>query len=48
MRSKEKGPSERFIPPRQMSLEQAIEYIGDDELVEVAPHSIRIRKKNLS
>jgi GTP-binding protein len=48
MRSKGEGPSESLIPPRQMSLEQAIEYIGDDELVEVTPQSIRIRKKNLS
>ena len=31
-----------------MSLEQAIEYIGDDELIEVTPKSIRLRKKILN
>lgn len=36
-----------LIPPRIMSLEQAIEFIKEDELVEVTPLSIRIRKKNL-
>ena len=34
----------RLIPARIMSLEQAMEYIKDDELVEVTPHSIRLRK----
>ncbi len=36
-----------LIPPRVMSLEQAIEFIKEDELVEVTPISIRIRKKAL-
>src|SRR3989344_5019073 len=36
-----------LIPKRAMSLEQAIEYIGEDELVEVTPKSIRLRKKVL-
>jgi GTP-binding protein len=31
--------------PRKLSLEDALEYIGDDELVEITPHSIRLRKK---
>ncbi len=31
-------------PPRQMTLEQALEYIEDDELVEVTPKAIRLRK----
>ena len=35
----------RLIPPRTFTLEQAIEYITDDELVEVTPKSIRLRKK---
>jgi len=35
----------RLIPPRTFTLEQAIEYINDDELVEVTPKSIRLRKK---
>ena len=34
----------RLIPPRQFTLEQAMEYINDDELVEVTPKSIRLRK----
>jgi GTP-binding protein len=34
----------RLIPPRQFTLEQAMEYISDDELVEVTPASIRLRK----
>jgi GTP-binding protein len=34
----------RLIPPRQFTLEQAMEYISDDELVEVTPPSIRLRK----
>ena len=37
----------RVVPPIQMSLEQAIEFIQDDELVEVTPKSIRLRKKIL-
>ena len=37
----------RLIPPRQMGLDRALEFIGDDELVEVTPQSIRIRKKYL-
>ncbi len=36
-----------LIPPRRMSLEQAIAYIEDDELVEVTPTAIRIRKRYL-
>ncbi|MBQ9115486.1 MAG: translational GTPase TypA [Clostridia bacterium] len=43
------GADEKLIltPPRQMSLEQAIEFIAGDELVEVTPKNIRIRKKIL-
>ena len=37
-----------LAPPRILSLEQAIEYIEDDELVEVTPKSIRLRKKDLT
>ena len=37
----------QLIPPRLMSLEQAIEFIKEDELVEITPQSIRIRKKVL-
>jgi GTP-binding protein len=35
----------RLIPPRRFSLEQAIEFINDDELVEVTPNHLRLRKK---
>lgn len=38
----------RLVPPIQMSLEKAIEFIEDDELVEVTPKSIRLRKKILN
>jgi len=37
----------RLIPPRAMTLEKAIEFINEDELVEVTPSSVRIRKKVL-
>ena len=37
----------QLIPPRMMSLEQALEFIKEDELVEVTPQSIRLRKKVL-
>lgn len=38
----------RLSPPRQLSLEQALEFIADDELVEVTPENIRLRKKILN
>ena len=38
----------RLIPPIQMSLEKSIEFIQDDELVEVTPKNIRLRKKILN
>ncbi|SFV90543.1 GTP-binding protein TypA/BipA [hydrothermal vent metagenome] len=37
----------KLVPPREMSLEIAMEWIEDDELIEVTPESIRIRKKHL-
>ena len=37
----------RLVPPIQMSLEYAVEFIDDDELVEITPESIRIRKRYL-
>ena len=37
----------RLVPPLKMSLEQSIEFIADDELVEITPENIRIRKKIL-
>ncbi|MEI6222133.1 MAG: translational GTPase TypA [bacterium] len=47
MRSKGDGVNEHFNAPLLMDLEAAIEYITDDELVEVTPKNIRIRKKIL-
>lgn len=44
MRSKGDGATEHFNAPKIMDLENALEYIGDDELVEVTPKNIRIRK----
>jgi len=38
----------RLVPPRIMSLEEAIEFIADDELIEVTPHNVRLRKRILS
>jgi GTP-binding protein len=38
----------RLTPPRSMSLDEAIEYLSDDELLEVTPESFRIRKRILS
>jgi GTP-binding protein len=38
----------RLVPPIEMSLERAVEFIEDDELVEITPKSIRIRKRYLT
>ena len=37
----------RLVPPRQMSLEQCLEFLADDELLEVTPHNLRMRKSIL-
>ncbi|GAA0285338.1 translational GTPase TypA [Alteraurantiacibacter aestuarii] len=47
IRSSGKDDAIRLTPPRTMTLEQAIAYIDDDELVEVTPTSIRLRKRHL-
>ena len=47
MRSSGTDESLRLTPPRILSLEQALEFINDDELLEVTPESIRLRKKIL-
>jgi GTP-binding protein len=47
IRSSGKDDAIRLTPPRRMTLEQAIAYIQDDELVEVTPKAIRIRKRHL-
>jgi GTP-binding protein len=47
IRAAGKDDAVRLTPPKVMTLEQAIAYIGDDELVEVTPENIRIRKRFL-
>jgi GTP-binding protein len=48
MRASGSDEAVRLEPPREMTLERAIEWIADDELVEVTPQSIRIRKRILA
>jgi GTP-binding protein len=48
MRASSADEALRLIPPRLMSLEQAIEFINDDELVEVTPKFLRLRKRVLA
>jgi GTP-binding protein len=48
MRSSTADELVRLIPPRLLSLEQALEFIGDDECVEVTPKNVRLRKAELS
>ena len=48
MRASTADEAIRLIPPRKLGLEQAIEFINDDELVEVTPKNIRLRKRILA
>ncbi len=48
MRSSRGDMEIRLTPPRQMSLDEAIEYLADDELLEVTPLTYRIRKRILN
>ncbi len=48
MRTHSHDEAIRLTPPRELTLESAIEFIGVDELVEVTPQSIRLRKRSLS
>ena len=48
MRASSADEAIRLIPPRKMGLEQAIEFINDDELVEVTPKFLRLRKRVLA
>jgi GTP-binding protein len=48
MRASTADEAVRLIPPRRLGLEQAIEFINDDELVEVTPKNIRLRKRVLA
>ena len=47
MRASGSDETLRLVPPRKMSLENCLEFIGDDELVEITPKSIRMRKSEL-
>jgi GTP-binding protein len=44
MRSSTADELERLVPPRTLSLEQALEWVRDDECVEVTPDDVRMRK----
>jgi GTP-binding protein len=48
MRASTADEAVRLIPPRRLGLEQSIEFINDDELVEVTPSNIRLRKRVLA
>ena len=48
MRASTADEAIRIVPPRILGLETAIEFINDDELVEITPKSIRLRKKVLA
>jgi GTP-binding protein len=48
MRSSGADDAQRLETPRNMSLDDAVEYIGDDELLEVTPKNYRLRKKLLN
>ena len=48
MRSSTAEEALRLVPPRLLNLEQAIEFINDDELVEITPGSVRLRKEVLA
>ena len=47
MRASSADAFQKLIPPRKMSLEECIEFIRDDELIEVTPTSLRLRKRHL-
>jgi len=47
MRAASADEAMRLVPPKELSLEQALEFISDDELVEVTPRTIRLRKRVL-
>jgi GTP-binding protein len=48
MRASTADEAMRLVPPKELSLEQALEFIADDELVEVTPETIRLRKRVLA
>jgi GTP-binding protein len=48
MRASSADEAVRIIPPRRLNLEQALEFISDDELVEITPKNLRLRKRVLA
>ena len=48
MRASGSDDALRLVPPRIMSIEEAMEFIGEDELIEITPKSVRMRKAILS
>jgi GTP-binding protein len=48
MRASGTDEAMRLIPPRKFTLEDALDYIGPDEYVEVTPSKVRLRKKYLT
>ncbi|HSP65014.1 MAG TPA: hypothetical protein VLO10_02385, partial [Candidatus Deferrimicrobium sp.] len=48
IRSSTEDATVRLVPPRTMSLEESLDFIEDDELVEVTPKGIRLRKRVLN
>ena len=48
MRAVGDGAAEGLRAPKELSLEESIEYLGDDELLEVTPQNLRLRKMHLS
>jgi len=48
MRASGTDEAMRLTPPRVMTLEDALDYVGEDEYVEITPTKIRLRKKFLS
>lgn len=47
MRASGTDEAMRLTPPRVMSLEDALDYVGQDEYVEITPTKVRLRKKKL-
>ncbi|MDA0875337.1 MAG: translational GTPase TypA [Bacteroidetes bacterium] len=48
MRASSADAFQKLIPPRRMSLEECIEFIRDDELIEITPTNLRLRKRHLN
>jgi len=47
MRAASADDAMRLVPPKELTLEEALEFIADDELIEVTPTAIRLRKRIL-